>query len=153
MLLQKFEKLSIEAFFLVFARFSVTFTTPEFFSVTAISVRKSIKNRQERLSVTVTVRDVPSVIDCQGKWTFPDGNPTRTIPWRLFLSGKTFSVGFLFSATKDISCQSCHRQGRFKLYLTGTVPPGKVPTFPFSEPPSGKPFFSWLSKLIKLFES
>jgi hypothetical protein len=101
-LLQKFEKLSIEAFFLVFARFSVTFTTPEFFSVTAISVRKSIKNRQERLSVTVTVRDVPSVIDCQGKWTretrhglFPDGYSCQEKPSPSvfsFMPRKTFPV-------------------------------------------------------------
>ena len=153
MLLQKFEKLSIEAFFLVFARFSVTFTTPEFFFRDG-HFRQEKYQKPSGKTFRDGYRQGCSVSDrLSGKVDFPWRKPSRTIPWRLFLSGKTFSVGFLFYATKDISCQSCHRQGRFKLYLTGTVPPRKVPTFPFSEPPSGKPFFSWLSKLIKLFES
>jgi len=41
--------------------------TPAKFFVTARSVRKSAKNRQGRLSVTVTVRDKPSGKKRQGK--------------------------------------------------------------------------------------
>jgi len=49
------------------------------FFLTVSSVRKSTENRQERSSVTVTVRDKPSAEKRHGKSSFPDGKPSMTI--------------------------------------------------------------------------
>jgi len=70
------------------------------FFLTVSSVRKSTENRQERSSVTVTVRDKPSAEKRHGKSSFPDGKPSLTAE----------------TVRKDIQRWfSVYRQGRFPL--------------------------------------
>jgi len=74
---------------------------PSFF-VTANSVRKSTRNRQGRLSVTVTVRDKPSGKKRHGKSVakppvrkvFPDGKQNVSDSFRLFPSAASLSAKF-----------------------------------------------------------
>jgi len=66
------------------------------FSVTARSVSKSTKKRQENSSVTVIVRDDPSGNKWHGKSTFPDGNRQGIVPGGLNRQERsTMSVGEL----------------------------------------------------------